>query len=31
MASINSASVRDEFDGDKADIDALRKEGQISK
>ena len=31
MAGINSASLRDEFDGDKADIDALRKEGQISK
>ena len=31
MAGINSASPRDEFDGDKADIDALRKEGQISK
>ena len=31
MAGINSASLRDEFDGDKADIDALRKEGHISK
>ena len=31
MASVNSASLRDEFDGDKADIDSLRKEGKISK
>ena len=31
MASVNSASLRDEFDGYKADIDSLRKEGKISK
>ena len=31
MATVNSASLRDEFDGYKADIDAVRKEGQISK
>ena len=28
---MNSASLRDEFDGYKADIDSLRKEGKISK
>ena len=31
MGSVNSASLRDEFDGYKADIDSLRKEGKISK
>ena len=31
MACVNSASLRDEFDGYKADIDSLRKEGKISK
>ena len=31
MATVNSASLRDEFVGYKTDIDALRKEGQISK
>ena len=31
MASVNSAFLRDEFDGYKADIDSLRKEGKISK
>ena len=31
MATVISASLRDEFDGYKADIDAVRKEGQISK
>ena len=31
MATVNSASLRDEFDGYKADIDSLRKEGKISK
>ena len=31
MATVNSASLRDEFDGYKAAIDSLRKEGKISK
>ena len=31
MGSVSSASLRDEFDGSKADIDSLRKEGKISK
>ena len=30
MGSVNSASLCDEFDGYKADIDSLRKEGKIS-
>ena len=30
MASVNSVSLRDEFDGYKSDIFALRKEGKIS-
>ena len=29
MATVNSASLRDEFDADKADIVSLRKEGEI--
>ena len=31
MGSVNSASLRDEFDACKADISSLRKEGKISK
>ena len=31
MASVNSASLRDEFDGYKADIDSLRKEARFQK
>ena len=31
MATVNSASLRDEFDGYKADIDALRREGHFLK
>ena len=31
MGSVNSASLRDEFDGYKADIASLRKEGKIPK
>ena len=31
MPSVNSASLRDEFDGYKADIASLRKEGKIPK
>ena len=30
MGSVNSASLRDEFDGYKADTASLRKEGKIS-
>ena len=31
MASMNSASLRDEFDAYKADIASLRKESKITK
>ena len=31
MATVNSASLRDEFEAYKADIASLRKEGKISK
>ena len=31
MGSVNSASLCDEFDGYKADIDSLRKEGKVSR
>ena len=31
MATVNSASLRDEFDAYKADIASLRKEGKILK
>ena len=31
MGSVNRASLRDAFDGYKADIDSLRKECKISK
>ena len=31
MATVNSASLRDEFDAYKADIVSLRKEGEITE
>ena len=31
MATVNSASLRDEFDAYKADFASLRKEGKITK
>ena len=31
MPSVNTASLRDEFDAVKAEIASLRKEGEISK
>ena len=31
MSTVNTASLRDEFDACKADIASLRKEGKISK
>ena len=31
MATVNSASLRDEFDAYKVDIASLRKEGKITK
>ena len=31
MATVNSASLRDEFEGYKPDIASLRKEGKITK
>ena len=31
MGSVNSASLRDEFDGYKADITSLRKEGKSAR